>query len=96
MVVKMETDAEHDEELNRWYNEEHLAALAGVPGCTGARRYRATEGEPRYLAVYELTSSEIPASAAWRAAADTPWTIRMRPHFHRLSSDLGQLIKTVE
>src|SRR5688572_33461049 len=49
LIVQLETDVEHDSELNRWYQEEHLAALVGLEGVFGARRYRATEGSPRYL-----------------------------------------------
>ena len=33
------------------------------------------------LAVYYLASAEIPKSTAWKEAANSPWTERMRPHF---------------
>jgi hypothetical protein len=92
-MVMLETEAEHDDELNQWYDSEHLAALAGVPGVSGARRYRSHHAVPKYLAVYELASPDIPDSDAWHKAADTPWTLKMRPLFKNRQSHLGQLLK---
>jgi hypothetical protein len=78
----MSIDAQHEEEFNDWYNTEHIPALGAVPGTLCARRYRGTgAAAQRYLAAYYLTSAEIPNSTAWKVAANTPWTERMRPHF---------------
>jgi hypothetical protein len=100
LMVCLETDDEHDAELNDWYDNEHLAALQSVPGCHSAKRYRATEltpGFPKNLAIYELDSPDVRTSDAWRKAADTEWTLRMRTHFLPNRTDtMGQLIKVVE
>jgi len=100
LMVCLETEDEHDAELNRWYDEEHLAALQSVPGCYSAKRYRGTgvaAGFPKNLAIYELERPEIRTSDAWKQAADTPWTLRMRTHFKPNRRDtMGQLIKTIE
>jgi hypothetical protein len=100
LMVCLETDDEHDAELNRWYDEEHLAALQSVPGCHSARRYRGTdiaEGFPKNLAIYELDSPDVRTSAAWKTAADTPWTLKMRTYFLPNRRDtMGQLIKVVQ
>jgi hypothetical protein len=92
LLVRIETAPEDDAELNAWYEREHLGALQGVPGCYRARRFRATVGSPRYLAIYELANSEVRTSDAWRNAANTDWTLRLRPKFRNFSADLGKLI----
>jgi hypothetical protein len=94
-IVGLETEPEHDAELNQWYDNEHLAALAGVPGCRGARRYRSSHATPKYLAVYELESPEIPDGPVWRKAADTPWTLKLRPHFINRWYSMGELFRTM-
>jgi hypothetical protein len=72
----------HEQEFNEWYDTEHIPALGAVPGTLCARRYRGTgAAAQRSLAIYHLTSAEVPSSPAWKAAANTPWTERMRPHF---------------
>ena len=100
LMVCLETDEAHDAELNDWYDNEHLAALQSVAGCHSAKRYRATDltpGFPKNLAIYELDAPEIRASDAWRKAADTEWTLRMRTHFLPNRTDtMGQLIKVIE
>jgi len=68
---------EHETEFNRWYDEEHLPALARVPGVLSARRFRASSGTPRYVALYDLADPAAPTSAAWRAANETPWSRRI-------------------
>jgi hypothetical protein len=72
----------HEREFDDWYDTEHIPALAAVPGTLSARRYRGTgAAAQKSLALYHLESTEVPSSAAWKAAANTPWTERMRPHF---------------
>ena len=70
-------------DFNDWYNMEHVPALAAVPGCLTARRFRihraVSEGNHRYLALYHLKSPEVCSSEAWKKAVETPWTHRIRP-----------------
>ena len=92
LVVRIETEPGDDGELNQWYEKDHLGALQGVAGCFRARRFRATVGAPKYLAVYDLASAEVPSGEAWKMAADSDWTLKMRPKFRNLTVDLGRLI----
>jgi hypothetical protein len=82
LLNAMSVAPEHEHEFNDWYDTEHIPALAEVSGTLCTRRYRGTgAAAQRSLALYYLTSAEIPNSPAWKAAANTPWTERMRPHF---------------
>jgi len=84
LLNAMNVAPEAEDDFNAWYDEEHLHALAGVPGTMAARRYRSSEtnaGTHRYVAIYHLASPDVARSAAWNAAVDTPWTARVRPHF---------------
>ena len=80
LVASMNIDPAAEHEFNEWYNTEHLPQLAAVPGVLCARRYGGS-GERKYLALYHLTNPDVARSDAWRKAADTPWTQRMRPQF---------------
>jgi hypothetical protein len=92
LAVRVEAEPRQDATLNAWYEQEHLPAIASVPGVIAARRYRATEGSPRYLATYELSSPDVRSSEAWRIAGDTPGTAQVRPHFRNLATNLGRLL----
>ncbi len=83
LVVSMNIEPANEPEFNEWYNTEHLDALAAVPGVLAARRFRATDtaSERRYLALYHLRDGDVARSEAWKEAANTPWTERMRPLF---------------
>lgn len=81
LLVSMSAAPEHEAELNEWYNTEHLDALASVPGVLQARRYRGQGTKQRCVALYHLANPDVHKSAAWKTAANTPWTERMRPHF---------------
>jgi hypothetical protein len=66
-----------EEEFNAWYIPGYLA----VPGCLGARRYVAVEGQPKYLTLYEFEHPLVSESEAWsRARSSNPWTRRMSPN----------------
>ena len=83
LAVGLVPDPAYDEEYNAWYDEEHIPYLIKVPGVLRARRFRAIEGEPGYLALYELESPEVRQSAPFQTAIDTPWSARMRRHCER-------------
>lgn len=80
LLVMMDIDPEHEEEFHRWYEEEHLPERMAIPGFLSARRYRAVEGEPRYLALYELESADVLESETyryWYGEGRTEWTKRI-------------------
>jgi hypothetical protein len=70
-----------EEELNEWYEKQHLPGLAGVPGAVRARRYRHEGNGPRWFACYDLLSPQTPESEPWLKVRATEWSSRMRPHF---------------
>jgi antibiotic biosynthesis monooxygenase (ABM) superfamily enzyme len=81
LTVRLGVAPEHEADFNAWYDQEHLAALAKVPGVIAVRRFRVIEGEPKYMAMYELTEPGVQASEAWQRAIDTPWSARVRETF---------------
>jgi hypothetical protein len=81
LLNAMNVDPAAEAEFNEWYNTEHIPALGAVPGVLCARRFRATSANRRYVALYHLVSPEVQATPAWKSAADSEWTRRMRPHF---------------
>jgi antibiotic biosynthesis monooxygenase (ABM) superfamily enzyme len=91
-VVKTDIPASLEADFNEWYNKEHAPALASVPGCLRARRFLAVDGQPKYMAVYELENPDVVKSTAWAEARDTTWTEDIRPHLHNLDRRVYQLI----
>jgi hypothetical protein len=81
LLIAMNVAPEQEHEFNEWYNTEHLPQLGAVPGVLAARRYRGAGATQRYAAIYHFANPDVPNSAAWKTAANTPWTERMRPHF---------------
>jgi len=79
----VETDPESgwEEEIFKWYDEEHMPGLARVPGCWVARRYLNLDHSPRSFACYDLQSPEVLTSAPWLAVRGTAWSDICRPHF---------------
>ena len=78
--------AEDETAFNAWYDTEHVPALARVPGVLCARRYRTSDGNPKYVALYHLTSPEVVETPEWKqASGSTP----MPPHVRdRISNRL--------
>jgi len=52
-----------------------------VPGVLGARRFRGTSGNRKYVALYHLTGPDVVESAEWKSARQSDWTSRLQPHF---------------
>ncbi len=68
---------EHEDEFNRWYDEEHIPLLSQVPGVLRARRFVDPRGKPRYVALYDLADESVPQHPQWQAAIATDWAKRI-------------------
>jgi hypothetical protein len=69
-------------EVRKWYTEEHIPNLKKVPGVASARFFGSHAGTHNHIALYEIDRPETCASDAWKSAALTEWTKRMRPHLN--------------
>jgi hypothetical protein len=68
-VVTVEVEAAHAEDFSRWYNEVHVPEILACPGWRANRRYECVDGEPRFLAIYDLEDAERPFnSPEWESA----------------------------
>lgn len=84
LLVMTDIEPAFEDEFNRWYEEEHLGERMAIPGFLSARRFRAIEGAPKYLALYDLETPEVLQSAAYRhvaGAGKSAWTKRMESRF---------------
>ncbi len=51
---------------NQWYASSHIPARLSLPGFIGARRFKAYEGDYRYVSLYELENADAVNSAPYR------------------------------
>lgn len=80
-VVETDAEAGWADEIDRWYDTEHMPGLAAVPGCIHARRLLNGDSGPRSLACYDLVTEETLGSPPWLAVRGTKWSDIARPHF---------------
>lgn len=55
-IVKSAVAAEHASEFNKWYHQKHIPEVVKLSGAERGRRFKAIEGEEKYLymAIYEF------------------------------------------
>jgi hypothetical protein len=80
--VMMDIEPHREALFNELYDTEHLPLLSKLPGYVNAVRYRtSTEGEPRYLCVYEVDRADLPQSKQWNDSSDIGrWKPEVRPY----------------
>ncbi len=83
LAVWMDVEPAAEEEFHAWYIRQHIPERVGVPGFLNGRRYEATSGAPRFLAVYDTESPAVLSSAPYleRLNDPTPWTKKVMPSF---------------
>jgi hypothetical protein len=82
LLVLIDIDPEYEEEFNRWYTEEHFPERQQCPGFLSARRFVSVEGEPKYLALYDLDDPEVLETEEYRRIRPpSEWTKKLQPHF---------------
>jgi len=77
--VAAEAVAEHDD----WHTQEHLPERLSIPGFLRGSRWIGTQGQPRYLVLYEVAALATLTSAAYLERLNHPseWTRRIMPHY---------------
>lgn len=66
LAVWVDIPAALEAEFNDWYDREHLAERASIPGFRNARRYIAEDAKPKYHALYETDSLAVFASPEYQ------------------------------
>ena len=106
--ISMDVDADKEDLFNEVYDTEHIPLLLKVPGIVSARRYKlepltmivggekktvVMEGEPKYMAVYELESPDVLVGEGWAKAVDSGrWPGEVRPYTRNRRHVLRKLI----
>jgi hypothetical protein len=81
LLNAMNVAPEAEDDFNAWYDEEHLPALAGVPGALTARRYRSNSA----------CSGEVDAGSPTRTCAkQDAGTHRYVAIYHLESPDVAR------
>ena len=80
-VVETDIAEGMEAEVFGWYDHEHMAGLAAVPGTVRAQRFHNLAGSPRVYACYDLKSTATRDTPQWQAVRVTEWAARARPHF---------------
>lgn len=82
LLVMIDVEPAHEEDFNRWYDEEHLPERLQCKGFVSARRFLSVEGEPKYLAIYEMEDVEVLDQEAYlQLLPPSEWMQRLTPHF---------------
>jgi hypothetical protein len=81
LSVRLFVPDEWRSEVRDWLDQEHSAAMLGVPGCRWYRGYESTDGPFNFLNLWGLDTAEVIETPAWAAARDTPWRGRLMPAF---------------
>ena len=96
-IGRMDVPPEVDRAFNDWYNTIYVPNYEKVPGVIRGRPYRAVEGTPAYLTLYEFEHPKVTESAAWLAQRDaSPVTPQIRPHMRHAPGSPGIWVKTFE
>ena len=96
-IGRMDIPPEHEAEWNEWYSNIYTVNYEKVPGCIGARRWKAVRGEPKYAVVYEFEHEKVSESAEWLAQRDiNPINERMRSLMQHAPGSPGIWRKTFQ
>jgi len=91
LVVGLAPSPDKEEDVNKWYEEEHLKLMSKVPGFIRARRYKlvsdvelAGKADPNspavafpYVTLYDWESDAYTNEPSFKEAISTPWSAKV-------------------
>ena len=79
-IAAMDVEPDKEDAFNEVYDTEHIPTILKVPGVISATRYEVVSGEPKFMAVYEVETPDLPNSGIFRAATNKGrWPEEIRP-----------------
>ncbi len=87
-IPSLEMAEEALDEYADWYRTEHRPSLLAVEGVLMGRRFEIAQERNKFMAVYHVSDPALPGSPPWKAATETPWTLKMRKHMSNLQRQL--------
>lgn len=90
---KTDVAAHMEREFNKSYDDDLLMALAAVPGCIGARRFVAVDGQEKYMAIYGLENTDVVNAEPWQMVANTARRTRIRAHLQNPTRGYFELLR---
>ncbi|KAJ6607483.1 hypothetical protein B0H10DRAFT_2071477 [Mycena sp. CBHHK59/15] len=103
VAVSLEVKPEHEDDFNKWYNQEHMDLLSKVPGWKRGRRYAIVDSNQRgeltnkpiskYLALHELDNNGFAETPEWKLALSTKWRDRVMENVVRRELRVFELLK---
>ncbi|KAF7356621.1 hypothetical protein MVEN_00996200 [Mycena venus] len=94
LVVAIDmTTPEEEDDLNKWYDEEHMDLLSKIPGWKQGRRYKLVDSSQKglmtdkpvykYVAVHEFSENNFLSSPEFKVATSTEWRERVMKNAKR-------------
>lgn len=85
VTVWLDVAKEHDQELNDWYEREHLADVVDIDGFISGFRYFSPDAPHRFLVLYETLDETVESGPGFRGivARPTRWTLNIRSMFKK-------------
>jgi len=88
ILSTMDVEPGHEDEFNRWFNEEHFPERLQVPGFVWGRRYRVLDpdardpaGTPKYIVLFGLENEDVLTSEAYmKIRPSSEWRDRVIGH----------------
>ncbi|KAA8643731.1 putative alpha/beta hydrolase [Aspergillus tanneri] len=81
VFLSLPADSAKEDDLNRWYREEHIPMLSRVPGWRRSRRFVTATIDPNapreFLALHEYSPSNGLGGPEHKATMATPWHDRL-------------------
>ena len=79
-IAAMDVEPDKEAAFNEGYDTEHIPTILKVPGVISATWYEVVSGDPKYMALYEVETPDLPESEIFRAATNEGrWPTEIRP-----------------
>ena len=96
-IGRMNIPCHIEQEWNHWYNTIYIPNYETVSGVIKGRRFKAVEGNPKYMTFYEMSSPQTSQSAEWYEQQNAhPLNNNMRSAMEHVDDSPGIWIKTFE
>ena len=96
-IAAMDVEPDKEAAFNEVYDTGHIPTILMVPGVISAARYEVVSGDPKYMAVYEVATPDLPESEIFRAATNEGrWPTEIRPFTRNRYHAVYKVIKPVK